>query len=347
MRRWSLIFVVVIVYLGCGVEMRPSILLYTPTPIPPDPTKRITSSSLPLVERWRWSGLTFDLMVITPQDQIIVASSHRGDQKIIVFDAATGNTIWESEKVSNLKSLHADDKRVYIGSIRYVRAYDLETGKVLWEGAKQPDFKRGSLNVYSKGELLEVYDSYDSHLYLLDAQTGQTIEDIHRSLLFFREDDIYFSGICGTPKMNCLNATDVTSGESLWSISFNGSVYRWPIFMDDTMLINGGGQIFAINSRTGDITWQSSETGLVSNIASGGDLLYAIRSDAAIVAFDLNTGMRVGMIEMSPRQAPPTNSRGYTTFYTIAASDRFVAVYYGNSQELIVFEKTNNMNGNN
>jgi hypothetical protein len=41
---------------------------------------------------------------------------------------------------------------------------------------------------------------------------------------------------------------------------------------------------------------------------------------------------------MAPNRTIQDN-QGALLHYAIAASDRFVAAYYGNSQELIVFEK--------
>jgi hypothetical protein len=76
----------------------------------------------------------------------------------------------------------------------------------------------------------------------------------------------------------------------------------------------------------------------------GDNLLYAIRGDAAIVGLDPKTGKQVGIIEMTPKEAPSQNKGGYTTYYTIAASDKLVVVYYSISQELIVFEKSNDIN---
>jgi outer membrane protein assembly factor BamB len=225
----------------------------------------------------------------------------------------------------------------------YVRAYDLETGRILWEGAKQPKSKRGGLYVYSDGKQLEVYDPNDGHIYLLDAETGQTVEEIRLSLPFFKENGILFSGICGIGlNMNCLEAINAQTGTLLWSHSFGGGVYRWPAFVGDIMFINGAGNLFAIQAGTGDIIWQSEKAHYVTPIVLGGDLLYAIRKDAVIVGFESAKGETVGTIEVSPPNTPPVNSSGYTTYYTIAASNRFVAAYYGNSQELIVFERVEN-----
>jgi outer membrane protein assembly factor BamB len=340
----NLIIVVIIGIIGFSCQPEISLSIDRPTPISPEPTKQVISISLPLVQRWKWSGLvhnSFGPPIVTiSQEYIIVATNAVfGSKKVVLFDARMGNISWESEPISNLESLDADDKRVYVGTIRYVRAYDLETGQMLWEGAKQSPSKRGGLEVYSEDDYLQVYDPYNSHLYLLDFQTGQIVEEIQQSHLFFEKDSIYYSGTCGTAtNIKCLNAVDKVSGKSIWSYSFEGSIYKWPVFIGDTMFVNAGGRLFAIKAETGKIVWQSTGADFVTTVARGNDLLYAIRDDAAIVGFEPETGKQVGLIEIAPNQNLEYTG-GYVPYYTIAASDKFVVVYYSNSQELIVFEK--------
>ncbi len=318
MEKLKIIFIIGIIVslvkiaLSCQPEIGVQNIFPTFTPVPPEPTKQIISTNLPLTEIWRWSGQTFELITVTSDEKILVAVSHmwEGD-KVIAFDAHTGKIVLESEYVSNLASVHADDKYFYIGTIRFVRAYDLKSGQRIWEGAQQPSFKRGGLYVYSTGDQLEVYDPYDNHRYILDIETGQTITDEYEN--------------------------------RHWTYNTGGSGSHWPI-IDNIAFMNRDGRLIAINKANAKTIWQSTEANLASRVASDGDLLYAIRDDAAIVGFDPETGEPVGFIEMMPAQAPPTmpadNSGSvYTMYYTVATSDKFIVVYYGNSKELIVFEK--------
>ena len=76
----------------------------------------------------------------------------------------------------------------------------------------------------------------------------------------------------------------------------------------------------------------------------GDDILYTIRGDAAIVGFDPKTGQQVGSIEIEPEQDIVFRG-GRVPYYAIAASDKFVVAYYSNSQELIVFERVGDLDG--
>jgi outer membrane protein assembly factor BamB len=252
--------------------------------------------------------------------------------------------MWESEYIPNIHSVTADQERVYIGTITYVQAFDLETGQELWRGAEQPSLKRGGLAVYSNGDRLEVYDVSEPD-YILDPKTGRTIEEIFHPSLFFRWNEIDYSIVRGN---YLLEAKEVMSNEKLWSHAFPGYIHRWPVFADNIMLLTSRGQIFGVKARTGEIVWQTSDAQAtfthpeyITGVVLQGNLAYALRYDAAIVGFDPETGEQVGIIQMMPDRTLE-DDKGDVTHYAIATSDRFVAVYYGNSQELIVFERIEN-----
>lgn len=343
-RRYLVLFLLV----ACVISQPsfPSNLLapFHPTPTATlAPSKQILSNTLSLVEQWRWSGVV-DISVAV-EDRIIIISRDKNssDRRITVFDAGTGNVLWQSEVINGILSVTADEKRVYIGTILDVQAFDLETGQKLWRGAEQPSMKKGTLNVYSKGDRLEVYDPMGPAMYILDSATGQTVDKISKSL-FIRWNEIDYSVIRGN---YFLEASDAKSNRTLWSYAFPGHIERWPAFIDDIMLLNSRGQIFGLKPRTGEIVWQTPDTQTtfihpqyISKVALQDHLAYALRYDAAIVGFNSKTGNEVGIIKMIPNHTLE-DDKGDVKYYGIATSDRYVAVYYGNSQELLVFEKLN------
>lgn len=310
----------------------------TPTPDIPAPSKQIISNTLPLIEQWRWSGdADFSVAV---GDRIIIIGDEEGDQRIIVFDAGTGNILWQSEPIRNVQSLTADTSRVYVGTIRYVQAFELATGQQLWRGVEQPSMKRGGLIVDIRKNQLEVYDISDPAVYRLDSATGQIVEETAKNL-FSRWDNTEYAVVHGN---YLLEARDATSNEKLWSYAFPGYVHGRPVFSEDMMFQNARGLIFGIKNRTGEVIWQTPDIqstfthpDYVSSVAVQGNRVYVLRYDAAIVGFDSEIGKQVGIMTMSPARTLEDDS-GYVKYYGIATSDKFIAVYYGNSRELIVFE---------
>lgn len=324
----------------------------TSTPSVPASAKQITLNTLPLVEQWRWSSDVDFLSISLPrgaatENRIVVIRREGADQMIIVFDTNTGNHIWKSEVVANVvRSLAVDEERIYIGTITYVQAFDLETGQELWRGAEQPSMKRGGFAVYSKEDWLEVYDILEPVVYILDAATGQIVDEIPKSL-FFRWDEVDYSIVRGN---YLLEARDVTSNEKLWSHAFPGYIDGWPVFSGNTMLLTSRGQIFGVRTRTGEVVWQTPDTQTtfthpeyITGVVLQGNLAYALRYDAAIVGFNPETGEQVGIIKMLPNRTMEDDA-GEVKYYAIATSGKFVAVYYGNSQELIVFERASSVN---
>lgn len=304
MRKIFVPLILAIILLGCGWE--DVLKTETPTPIPHSSSKQIITASLPLREIWRWSGAIDDgPMVVFSEDKIILASWEYHGHKLLALDAQTGNTIWESEYIRNLSSVQADGNRVYAGAITYVQAYDLHTGRALWKGAEQPTFRRGGLYVYPKGEQLEVYDFVEGRLHILNAQTGES-----------------------------LNVIDKGWQPEFWA-------HTWPIVIGDSIFSGTDNEIYARNLESKEVNWQTNDK-YVSNIAYGDGLIYAIRNDASIVGLDYETGQIVGAIEMKPNQTNQDDQTlGHVTYYNIAASESFVAAYYGNSRELIVFQREN------
>jgi len=280
--------------------------------------------------------------VVISKNYIITKQATLGDNRIVVFNAHTGDIIWESDPIYHLNSIHADSERVYVGGIRQVQAYNLDTGQFLWKGAEQGINKMGSLKVYAEGTELNVYDLHGNRVYTLDAETGQTINEIDYTGPYFVRDNIYFSVACGGNMMlTCLSAREEGKGKMLWAYSFNGYALSWPVFVKDTIFVTGEDQLLAIDIRSGNIIWNSAEANFATAMVLGNNQLYVIRNDAVIVSIDPETGKQVGIVEIAPKQDIEFKG-GQVPYYTIAASDEFVAAYYSNSQELIVFEQVNN-----
>jgi outer membrane protein assembly factor BamB len=335
-----------------------------PTPVPLSPPKQITSSSLPLREIWRWSGLVASTpndppKIIIKDNMIILAIEEGGsshDQKIIALDVETGIKIWETKATFDRPdSLTVDDERVYAAYLEDVRAFDLKTGRKLWTGAKQRWGKRGGLNVYVQDGQVEVYDldvtyssPMNSKLFFIDSQTGASLNTVEWGGIFFHRGNLYYS----SPWLKGGFQNWIVAGndevDNIWKRDFRSLVRRWPIFVDDVMYLDAG-DIYALNPETGDIYWQYILSGkdyypynncLISKVTYGNDLIYTIKSDATLVGLEPHVGDEVGSLSVSP---PPAyrNASGDQNgpCNIVVASDKFLAVYYSDSDEVIVFEQ--------
>lgn len=340
----TIIFVVVgLILLGyqSGILKLPGT---TPTPKVIAPSKQIISNTLPLEEKWRWSGLVnnFSISAIAvTKNRIAIIEGIAFEQRIHVFDVHTGNSLWNSEYITHIESITADERRVYIGRITDVQAFDLETGERLWRGAVQPSLHRGGFAVFSDGDWVLAYDGIEPDLYILNATTGETIQKITNADLFYRWNDKVDYLLNKSHRY--LEAQDIQTGKKLWGQQFSGIIIDTtpPVFFENTMILKIAHQfrgLVGIDIKSGNIKWEVSDKFRFLDVAGLDNVAYALRYDASIVGLDPETGEQVGVLEMTPNRTGEDDG-GFATYYGITTSDKYAAVYYGNSQELIVFEK--------
>lgn len=337
------------------------------------PSKEIIVNDLSLREIWRWSGLMTGgsgdpPKILIKGDFTILAIKDTSlgdyDQRVIALNIQTGEMVWASKPTfERPSSLYADNEQVYVGYNNRAEALDIKTGKRLWVGAQQPERKKGTLHLYARNEQIEVYDidtkdfPLNTKLWLLDSQTGETLEIVEVPTIFFQDADKYYLSnyIMGSFGAGLI-ARDKTTNTELWQLHTTGLVRCWPIIIGGMMYLDAG-DVYAVNTDNGEIWWSyedadiiNPDTGnvderyenlLIPRIAYGRNVLYFVKSNSSIVGLNSITGEVVGTVEISP---PPTyyddEGRFQDTYYLITASDKYVAAYYGDSQELIVFERT-------
>lgn len=351
---WILLILIGLIIQGCGVASDTSSLSS-------GNGRQIIYNTLPLRELWRGTGAIAQgepPKILIKKDVLILVAIEKDHNRVIyAFDIQNGDTIWKRQ-ILGLESLDADDNSLYIGDVSTVVAYDLKTGEIIWDVNLSDPYRRGSFYVYSKEKDLEVYDfdvsdGYeDKRIYILDSQTGVIKNVIEWNGIFVCQDSICYSRTYNNGKPY-LVAQDKSSKTILWKRLMDPQ--RWPIFINDTIYLKSS-TIWALNKRTGEIQWESkkpnlefdNETGevpmdisnqLVSNIAYSNGLIFAINGEGSVVGFDYKTGQPAGKLK-TQSDIPITNQPLTQNQLTIAASDKYVAAYYGDSQELIVFERT-------
>lgn len=323
----------------------------TPTPtMSISQSKTIEMSNLPLQEIWRWSGIIASghtpNLVITDDYLILAEFDNQVQARIITFDIHTGQIIWErpyseTEAPNNFDSINADDVQVYVGSGRYVQAFDLNDGQLIWTGADGSAGIPGPLNVYPQDDKLYGYSYYDYVLYILDSGTGETLEISTIPGILIRMAGTDY----GEYGHDYVWAKNTQTQELLWEQNLDKKIQLWPLFFNDTIYVSAeedynidDRQVFALSIQTGKIKWKSAEE-FVSNIAYSQEMIFAVRGDASIVALSPESGQMVGQVTMGPSET--FQKRGYQRRgdYLVAASDEYLAVYYRDSQDLIVFER--------
>jgi outer membrane protein assembly factor BamB len=155
-----------------------SLPLFNPIEQIATPRTQITTNTLSLREVGYWAAKGRVEHLLVANEKRVVLDVLFDGNKLVVLDAETGNFFWK--KVSNMRSLDADQKRVYTGAINNILAYDLKTGQKLWE-YKRLSKGRGSMYVFIEGDTIKVYDEgissrFISGILTLDAQTGELLD---------------------------------------------------------------------------------------------------------------------------------------------------------------------------
>lgn len=315
------------------------------------PSKQITIDSLPLQELWYWSFTgRVEHLEITRENLIVLHVSGTMGDHLVALDAETGRLVWEKSFIFHINALSADAERVYVGGINKVQAYSASDGQKLWVW-EQPSKHRGALYVYAQGDYLEAYN-YDAQkspsltgVFTLDAQSGEPLVTKDYSDIFLQRENIIYTQTSGG-----FTARDKITDEKLWQFDAGGRLQRWPIFVDNIMYLEIRGperKIYAVDAKCGTTYWQSNEgafldpdTTFVSKMTYGAKMIYVLRQGGAIVGLDHQTGQEVGRLEVSPPSVYIEDgvTRNFT-YDRIAASGQFVAVYYDDSRELIVFKR--------
>lgn len=320
----------------------------SPTPTPLAPKKIFESSDLSVNELWQKSGDVYvseDPPMVLTANKIIVGFEF--DRKITAFASQTGNVLWDISFKGPLWSISVDTEAVYAVTDG-IEAYTLDTGQSLWrnENAKTGrhgghwlDVTPSSLNYYFHQNVTtsKIYNA----LQKLDKLTGQVQDKfVEERDVYFRQGEIKY---IFERNQNQFSAIDTTNDQVLWVLNIDEYPQRLPIVLDQVMYFitkepnnvkDRKRTIYAINLTTGDVRW-SIQKKIISNVAIGQGSIFAISDEGNILAWDIDTAKPIGEIIITPQIQ---GDRKYQNRYSVNANDQFLAAYYGDSQQLVVFE---------
>jgi outer membrane protein assembly factor BamB len=97
-------------------------------------------------------------------------------------------------------------------------------------------------------------------------------------------------------------------------------------------------QIFALDSHTGAILWQT-ERNIKSNLAEEDGVVYFLTEDALLVAADLRTGTSLGHVQFSPGLKEMDDFDFVNAYPRVAVNDGVVVVYFDSARQLFAFRR--------
>lgn len=340
-----LIFITVAVVYGLffGIALYRSFLSNDFVPIS---SRQITQNSLHLQEIWRKNGIHLSRTGLTATDAVVVVANYNRNARqyrLQGLDVATGDTLWEVllPRRVRVDSLIASDDRLYVAITWEIQAYQLSDGQLLWQTPGEPP-ERSSYRLSWLDENLVNYSSVVRENYRLmsvyNPNTGSLIQQKQipiNPMPLLTTTKIEYKGEWGK-----LFAFDRDSGQQIWQTPLSGNPQHWPVLIESKLLIatsdNQGSiaGLHAIDTTNGLLQWYALEDDLVSNFAIIDQTVYAIRRNGGIVGLAIDTGQEVGTIEFYTDQTDPNRNA-----YLLSASDHKLFVYYGDSRELIAFQR--------
>lgn len=311
------------------------------------PSRQITQNSLYLREIWRKQDIHLLDTGLPATDAVIVVANY--DRNALQYrlqglDVTKGDVLWEVllPRRVRLDSLIANDDRLYVATTWYIQAYQLSDGQFLWQTRGDP-YERSGYRLGWFDKNIVNYSSVVGENYRLmsvyDPNTGALMQQKQipiNPMPLLTSAKIEYKGEWGK-----LLAFDRNSGQQLWETSLSGDPQPWPVLIGSKLLIATSGRqesiagLHTINATNGSLQWYAlGDDDLVSNFAVINQTVYAIQHNGDIVGLALDTGQEVGSIEFDASQTDPDQN-----VYLLSANKNRLFVYYGDSRELIAFQR--------
>lgn len=348
-------------------------------PAPPASTPQSTripgESTLNLIELWRFhTGQVNSFWGSAPPNFYItggkVIFSYIADERpqaphdarLVALSLETGQTVWQTripyQRGGTLvHSSHLDKERLYLVYAFQAHAFSLETGEWLWS-TSDPKYPGGHT-----GYMFRPWDSTDPLLWhsdndeviALDPRTGEILYRQSEGDVWshIQKDQIDFAYVIETEQVgpvtnitwSGLRVVDLQTGQVLWERP-GYYIERWPSFVEDDIVFQLGQPCYDITRadvRTGQVVWQTGDNDpggdYLSNFAIVGSRLYTLREDLTLVALDLATGAISGTLKFDGPPATTICTSKGSDVYWVTADGPYVAVYFGDSRELILFKE--------
>lgn len=340
---WAIMFLVFLS--GCDSNIAP-LDAASATPLA---SRKVESATISGAEVWRVrvDSQNYGTEPLYPfvLDGMVVTSSFPNRKApytsfLTAYSLSTGQVIWQT-KYSNDNDtftwsacVDKAGKRLYLSYGLGVGAFNLNTGQQLWQ-TTEPIGSRAKtfVNCEENSDLQVRADN--NIIFVIDHLSGKVLSKTQTS-----PDTLLFSrggvNIIQAQKGPRTLAQD-DNGQVLWQVEsylIGGPV----LFIEgDDILIYRGLPLISLltrmNYRTGQIIWKTAQI-FVSNPVLLDDKVFALTIDGKLAALDVSLGQEIGNVQFDRGFS---DVLGETSFF-VAAQSPYVVVYFGDTQELVVFK---------
>jgi hypothetical protein len=276
---------------------------------------------------------------IALQDSLYVITNHPAAKdelmplQVLALNSRTGQQRWASEPMGHIHSLTASPTTLFVASTAGITAYDASDGNKRWTSNQPPPAHESYKISFDDGDLYLITDRNARYLYTqIDPETGSVGNFQESSRILSTIDSKYRYT---RQPIDTLWVEDMKSNQAKQTVTRPRSAD--PIRANDILVVPYLKQITSVwhsvtvfDLVSGQVLWECEEC-FASDFAVDNSRLYVIRRDGALAEYDLKTGQMIGSVEFSGvTQIDPD-----TTLYSIAASNGYVFLYFGDTQELI------------
>lgn len=227
-----------------------------------------------------------------------------------------------------------DADRIYLMSDFRVLAFDLLTGKLVWETSELEGHTTYYFRPWDSVTPLQLYADKEKVIEI-DPISGVVLKQKPAGELL-QYDSVKF-----TTTADELCAVELGGQDSrrLWChprvLPPSGQMQLWPSFIDDDVVFQSGLVTYRIsraNVQTGEIIWETERIYFSNFALDGAGRLYTIRQDNVLVILDAKTGQMLDEITFGG--PGPDGQRPDW----VVVHQPYVLVYFSDTRELIALK---------
>ena len=307
------------------------------TPTRSQSKREIGKNDLPLVLRWSKSippfngTSSFDNLACYQDVGVFRLYNYNLDSKwrgLVVFDQ-DGNVLWNKPEHRPFATFLGHGN-VIIFDVPRLYAYDVHTGKLLWETQDGLSSRLGGLEIYQIDDTRLAFSSFKRfNEYQLEDGFLLSQESFPTQDFLLRHEGI---DVYGTH--NYLEATAAGERENkVWHLTPGN--WQRPVKHEENFIVPFAGrsrEFCSVSLNNGQLNW-CNDTLLASNIAVKEGVGFGITNNDELFAFDLSNGEEIGRVIFSP---PTTNDTH--DVYRIAVCENHMLVYMTSPEQLFWFD---------